>query len=78
MPPGAMPEMTCEENEVYLAPGDTVLLHSDGLVEAHNSAGELFGFPQLQKVVNSNRGSEHLIDECLTELREFAGRDFQL
>jgi serine phosphatase RsbU (regulator of sigma subunit) len=70
--------MTYEGNEAYLAPGDTVLLHSDGLVEAHNSAGELFGFPRLQKVVENNRGSEHLIDECLTELREFAGRDFQL
>ena len=77
MPLGAMPEMTYEENEAHLAPGDTVLLHSDGLVEAHNSAGEMFGFPRLQKVVENNRGSEHLIDECLTELREFAGRDWE-
>jgi len=77
MPLGAMPEMTYEENEAYLAPGDTVLLHSDGLVEAHNPAGEMFGFPRLQKVVENNRGSEHLIDECLAELREFAGHDWE-
>jgi serine phosphatase RsbU (regulator of sigma subunit) len=77
MPLGAMPGMTYAENEAYLAPGDTILLHSDGLAEAHNPAGEMFGFPRLQKIVENSSGSEHLIDECLTELREFAGRDWE-
>jgi serine phosphatase RsbU (regulator of sigma subunit) len=77
MPLGAMPGMTYEENETYLAPGDSVLLHSDGLVEAHNPAGEMFGFPRLQKVVENNRGSERLIDECLTELRKFVGKSWE-
>ena len=77
MPLGAMPDMTYAENEVYLSLGDCILLHSDGLVEAHNPAGEMFGFPRLQKVVENSSGSEHLIDECLTELREFAGRDWE-
>ena len=31
-----MPGMTYEENEIYLAPGESVLFHSDGLVEAHD------------------------------------------
>jgi serine phosphatase RsbU (regulator of sigma subunit) len=44
---GAMPDMTYEENETYLSPGDCILLNSDGLAEAHNSAGEMFGFPRL-------------------------------
>jgi serine phosphatase RsbU (regulator of sigma subunit) len=77
MPLGAMPGMTYEENEAYLAPGDIILLHSDGLVEAHNPAGEMFGFPRLQKIVENSSGSEHLIDECLTELREFAGHEWK-
>jgi serine phosphatase RsbU (regulator of sigma subunit) len=77
MPLGAMPDMTYEENEAYLAPGESVLLHSDGLVEAHNPAGEMFGFPRLQEIVESSSGSEHLIDECLTELREFVGSDWE-
>jgi serine phosphatase RsbU (regulator of sigma subunit) len=75
MPLGAMPDMTYEENEAYLAPGDSILLHSDGLVEAHNPAGEMFGFPRLQKIVENR--SEHLIEECLAELREFTGRDWE-
>jgi serine phosphatase RsbU (regulator of sigma subunit) len=77
MPLGAMPDMTYEENEAYLAPGESILLHSDGLVEAHNPAGEMFGFPRLQEIVESSSGSEHLIDECLTELREFVGSDWE-
>ena len=76
MPLGAMPDMTYEENEAYLAPGESILLHSDGLAEAHNPQGEMFGFPRLQKVVESS-GSEHLIDECLTELKEFVGSDWE-
>ena len=76
MPLGAMPGMTYEENEAYLAPGDSILLHSDGLVEAHNPQGEMFDFPRLQEIVKSS-GSEHLIDECLTELREFVGSDWE-
>ena len=60
MPLGAMPGMAYEENEAYLAPGDSILLHSDGLAEAHNPAGEMFGFPRLQKVVENSSGSEHL------------------
>src|SRR5918999_2054491 len=77
MPLGAMPDMTYEENETYLAPGESILLHSDGLVEAHNPGGEMFGFPRLQEIVESSSGSEHLIDECLTELREFVGSDWE-
>jgi serine phosphatase RsbU (regulator of sigma subunit)/anti-sigma regulatory factor (Ser/Thr protein kinase) len=77
MPLGAMPGMTYEEHETYLAPGDSILFHSDGLVEAHNPSGEMFGFPRLQQVVANSRGSEHLIDACLTELRAFVGGDWE-
>jgi serine phosphatase RsbU (regulator of sigma subunit) len=77
MPLGAMPGMIYEENETYLAPGDRILLHSDGLVEAHNPAGEMFGFPRLQKIVENGSGGEHLLDECLTKLKEFVGERWE-
>src|SRR5918992_4797332 len=77
MPLGAMPGMAYEENEVYLAPGESVLFHSDGLAEAHNSAGEMFGFPRLQKVVENSGGGQRLIEESLSELREFVGGDWE-
>jgi serine phosphatase RsbU (regulator of sigma subunit) len=69
--------MSYEENEVYLAPDESVLLHSDGLVEAHDPSGEMFGFPRLRKIVENSGGGEHLIEECLSELKEFVGRDWE-
>ena len=33
---------------IVLEPGQSVLLHSDGLAEAHSPGGEMFGFPRLQ------------------------------
>jgi serine phosphatase RsbU (regulator of sigma subunit) len=77
MPLGALPGMSYEENEVYLAPDESVLLHSDGLVEAHDPSGEMFGFPRLRKIVENSGGGEHLIEECLSELKEFVGRDWE-
>jgi serine phosphatase RsbU (regulator of sigma subunit) len=77
MPLGAMPGMPYEESETHLAPGDTILLHSDGLVEAHDPSGEMFGFPRLQKVVENSSGGEHLIDECLAKLRGFVGCEWE-
>ena len=56
MPLGAMPDMTYEEKEATLAPGDTVLLHSDGLVEAHNREREMFGFPRLAALTGCSGG----------------------
>ena len=47
MPLGLMPGMHYEEKEIVLAPGDSVLLHSDGIVEAHAPDREMFGFPRL-------------------------------
>jgi serine phosphatase RsbU (regulator of sigma subunit) len=43
MPLGLMPGMVYEEHDTRLAPGDTLLLHSDGLAEAHNADREMFG-----------------------------------
>ena len=39
MPLGLMTGMTYEEKETTLEPGDSVLLHSDGVVEAHDPSG---------------------------------------
>jgi serine phosphatase RsbU (regulator of sigma subunit) len=77
MPLGAMPGMTYEEHETSLAPGDSILFHSDGLIEAHDPAGEMFGAPRLQQLIQNSRGSEHLIDECLSALSAFAGSSWE-
>jgi serine phosphatase RsbU (regulator of sigma subunit)/anti-sigma regulatory factor (Ser/Thr protein kinase) len=73
MPLGLMPGMIYEEQEAVLAPGDTVLLHSDGMGEAHNSAREMFGFPRMEAAIAAHPGGESLINHLLAELSDFTG-----
>jgi len=73
MPLGAMPDMTYEEKETTLAAGDTVLLHSDGLVEAHDPERKMFGFPRLAELMNGCSGGPELIQLLLGELDGFTG-----
>jgi serine phosphatase RsbU (regulator of sigma subunit) len=51
MPLGLMPGMGYEEKETIVQAGEAVLLYSDGLVEAHDPQGEMFGFPRLRLLV---------------------------
>lgn len=44
---GIMPEEVYNEREVALEPGDKLLFYTDGLVEARNEIGELFGTQRL-------------------------------
>jgi serine phosphatase RsbU (regulator of sigma subunit)/anti-sigma regulatory factor (Ser/Thr protein kinase) len=73
MPLGLMPGMTYEEKETILAPGESVLLHSDGLAEAHNAGREMFGFPRLARLMEIEQGGDELIDLLLAELEGFTG-----
>jgi serine phosphatase RsbU (regulator of sigma subunit)/anti-sigma regulatory factor (Ser/Thr protein kinase) len=73
MPLGLMPGMSYEEKEMTLAPGDSVLLHSDGVVEAHAPDGDMFGFPRLKDAVDRHPGGGELIDRVLAELDGFTG-----
>jgi serine phosphatase RsbU (regulator of sigma subunit)/anti-sigma regulatory factor (Ser/Thr protein kinase) len=77
MPLGLMPGMPYEEKEAVLAAGDDLVFYSDGLVEAHDPEGEMFGFPRLRKLIMAqNAGSgEELVDFLLAELARFTGAD---
>jgi serine phosphatase RsbU (regulator of sigma subunit) len=75
MPLGLMPGMGYEQKEIVLDAGDSVLFYSDGLVEAHDPEGEMFGFPRLQKLIatRSAGSGEELVDFLLEELYSFTG-----
>jgi serine phosphatase RsbU (regulator of sigma subunit)/anti-sigma regulatory factor (Ser/Thr protein kinase) len=75
MPLGLMPGMPYEEKEAILEPGDSVLLHSDGVVEAHDPRRDMFGFPRLKETMAGAPGGQPLIDRVLRELADFTGRD---
>jgi serine phosphatase RsbU (regulator of sigma subunit)/anti-sigma regulatory factor (Ser/Thr protein kinase) len=73
MPLGLLPGMTYEENEATLKPGETVLLYSDGLTEAHSPKREMFGFPRLLDLVGKTSGSTEMSEMLLSELALFTG-----
>ncbi len=52
LPLGVLPEITYEEVQLYLHPGDRLLLMSDGVVEARHPSGELFGFDRVHNLSN--------------------------
>ncbi len=77
MPLGLMPGMDYEEKEITLQAGEAALLYSDGLVEAHNPKGEMFGFPRLRELV-AERGKERTLgDLLLEELYSFTGEKWE-
>ena len=75
MPLGLMPGMSYEQKEATLQPGDAVLLHSDGIVEAHDPNRDMFGFPRLKETVASGPTGQELIDRVLSEIEAFTGPD---
>ena len=56
MPLGLMPGMSYEENEAMLEPGASVLLYSDGLIEAHDPDREMFGTDRVRDRLATGRG----------------------
>jgi serine phosphatase RsbU (regulator of sigma subunit) len=51
MPLGILEEASWEPQQIQLDPGDALLLYSDGITEAQNAAGELFGEARLLEAV---------------------------
>jgi sigma-B regulation protein RsbU (phosphoserine phosphatase) len=77
MPLGLLPEMTYEENEVYVEPGSGLLMYTDGIVEAHNSNREMFGTPRLQTCLAETPLKPDVVDHLLSHLVEFTGPDWE-
>jgi hypothetical protein len=77
MPLGLMPGMSYEEKKVVVDAGESVLFYSDGLVEAHDPQGEMFGFPRLRVLVAKHGEEGSLGDFLLEELHSFVGEGWE-
>jgi serine phosphatase RsbU (regulator of sigma subunit)/predicted ester cyclase len=74
MPLGLLPGMPYEEKETILVPGDGVLFCTDGLVEAHDPRGKMFGAPRLRGLLSeSSEGGTRLGLTLIEELERFTG-----
>jgi serine phosphatase RsbU (regulator of sigma subunit)/predicted ester cyclase len=77
MPLGLMPGMDYEEKEITLQADEAALFYSDGLVEAHDPKGEMFGFPRLRELVAEHGEKRSLGDFLLEKLYTFTGEGWE-
>ena len=77
MPLGLMPGMGYEEEVASLREGEIVLFYSDGLVEAHDPEGQMFGFPRLRALVAKHGEKGSLGEALLEELISFVGEGWE-
>jgi sigma-B regulation protein RsbU (phosphoserine phosphatase) len=73
MPLGLIPDMNYDEIEIRLDCGDNLFLYSDGLVEAHNTQGEMFSSERLLKLLEGRESGKELITMLMGQLSDFTG-----
>ena len=76
LPIALFPDHGYREVSVDLEPGDLLFFYTDGLVEAENDAGEMFGAERLQSVLRTAgaQGVESVLQHVEEAVRQFRGR----
>ncbi len=70
---GAMAGARYRVQELQLEPGDAIYLYTDGIVEQHNAAGELYGDDQLLKTVSGcAKRRDGLLSTVIEDVRRHA------
>ncbi len=75
-PLGMFPNATWDEFSIATQPGDSVLFFSDGIVDAQNADGDMFGNDRLIAVVrkHQHKSASKLAEAILTEVGRFQGK----
>jgi serine phosphatase RsbU (regulator of sigma subunit) len=82
IPLGLFEDLEYEEKETYLQIGDSLLMYSDGLVEAHNPERVMFGFPRLHQILSSLpdrplQEGDALIQHLMEKLTQFTSPSWE-
>jgi len=74
-PLGMFPNVKYEEFSLATQPGDSLIFFSDGIVDAQNSAGDMFGDDRLKAVVkkHNQKSASKIADAILAEVSKFQG-----
>lgn len=72
---GVLEDFAFEGTVIELAPGDLLLLYTDGVTEATNSQNELFGEARLHALVarSGQKSARELLRELQRQVRAFTG-----
>ena len=76
---GVMEEITLEERQVTLTPGDILILYTDGVTEPINPAGEEFGEERLARIIasKSDQPCNDIVRQIRAAVWDFAGQQTQ-
>jgi len=77
-PLGMFPSATYDEFSIATQPGDLILFVSDGILDAENDAGEMYGEGRLARITcgGPERTAAHIADAILADVTHFqAGHD---
>lgn len=79
MPLGLMTGLDYEEAHIVLQKGDKIVFYSDGLLEARNVAGEMFGAEGIRQQLQADSGvrGEGQLARLLEAVATFAGRSWE-
>jgi hypothetical protein len=74
---GVIPDVGYRQGSAAVSDGGLIVLYSDGVVEAENSAQEQYGEQRLQDVIaaNAHRHSHEIRDDILRDVRHFLGKE---
>jgi anti-sigma regulatory factor (Ser/Thr protein kinase) len=75
MPLGLMPGMSYEERSYRFAEGELMVLTSDGITEAHNPEGEMYGFSRLMGRVAKKGKDGDMCNALVTDLEKWTGAE---
>jgi phosphoserine phosphatase RsbU/P len=72
---GALPDAAYTQESVQLAPGDVLVLYTDGITEAENAQLDMFGVERLEETILASRGlsANELAQVILDAVRSFTG-----
>lgn len=72
---GALPDAAYTQESVQLAPGDVLVLYTDGITEAENAQLDMFGVERLEETILASRGlsAGGLARVILDAVRSFTG-----
>jgi sigma-B regulation protein RsbU (phosphoserine phosphatase) len=72
-PLGSLSNLRYAERSLPFRPGDMVILQSDGVAEAHNLRGELFGFERMEATVKQLKTPtlEQVVDTLFASVASF-------
>jgi serine phosphatase RsbU (regulator of sigma subunit) len=69
--------MDYEEKKTILEIGENTLFYSDGLVEAHDPKGKMFGSPRLRALIAEHGEKQSLGNLLLEQLYSFVGESWE-